>query len=160
MQYVKIKRTAAVGSLVLLAINLSLTLYPYLEHRFQVTYFGVAVEYIVVPFLFVFIIFIIWCGAHIYIKKMEMYRTEFLAERILNPYGVYAIGPFEEMLYRTMTIPTLEASYVSMPDGKEKHEVKKKLDLAKKWVDLGYIPKEDFPKHLKKYYLTKKQNRL
>jgi hypothetical protein len=160
MQYVKMKRMASVGGLILLAINLSLTIYPFVEFRFQEYMLGIPRAWIGIPVILLIILFLLWVGSHIYISIMEMYRTEFLAEKILNPYTVYAIGPFEEMLYRTMTIPTLEASYMSMPDGKEKEGVKKNLDLAKKWVDMGYIPKEDFPKHLKKYYITNKERRL
>ena len=161
MQYVKMKRMASVGGLILLAINLSLTIYPFVEFRFPEYILGILPRaWIGVPLIFLLIIFLIWVGAHIYTNKMEMYRTEFLAEKILNPYTVYAIGPFEEMLYRTMTIPTLEAAYMSMPEGKEKEGVKKSLDMAKKWVELGYIPKKDFPQHLKKYYITNKERRL
>jgi len=161
IQYVKMKRMAAVGGLVLLAVNLSFTVYPYVEFRFPEKIFGIIPStYVGVPIIFVIIVFLIWVGAHIYISKMEMYRTESLADRIFNPYTIYAIGPFEEMLYRTMTIPTLQAAYSSMPECKEKEEVKKQLDRAKKYVDLGYIPKEDFPEHLKKYYITNKERRL
>jgi hypothetical protein len=161
MQYVKMKRMATVGSLILLALNLSFTIYPYVEFRFPEQIFEIIPRtYLAIPIIFLIIVFLIWFCAHIYMSKMEMYRTESLADRILNPYAVYAIGPFEEMLYRTMTIPTLEASYMAMPEGKEKEEVKKNLEQAKKFVDLGYIPKEDFPKHLKKYYITNKERRL
>jgi hypothetical protein len=161
MQYVKMKRMAAVGSLILLAINLSFTIYPFVEFRFPEYVLGMIPRaWVGIPVLLILILLLIMFGAHIYMSKMEMYRTEHLAERILNPYAVYQIGPFEEMLYRTMTIPTLEASYMAMPEGKEKEEVKKNLDRAKKYVDLGYIPKEDFPKHLKKYYITNKERRL
>ncbi len=152
-QYVKMKRMAAVGSLVLLAINLSFTIYPYVEHRD-------IHPYIAVPIIFLVIVFLIWGAAHIYIKKMEMYRTEALAEKIYNPYTVYAIGPFEEMLYRYTTIPTMEGIYHSLPDGDAKEQLKQKIDKAKHWVEIGYIPKEDFPEHLKKYYITKKTRRL
>jgi len=68
-QYVKMKQMAAVGSLILLAINLSFTIYPYIEHR-RVH------PYAAIPLLFLGIMLLIWLGAHVYVKKMEMYRTE------------------------------------------------------------------------------------
>lgn len=161
LQYVKMKRMAAVGGLILLAVNLAFTIYPYIEFRFPEYFFGLIPRaWVGVPLVLIVIMLLIWLGAHIYVKKLEMYRTEWVAERIYNPYAVYAIGPFEEMLYRTMTIPTLQAAYATMPEGKEKKEVKEKLEKAKKYVDLGYIPKEDFPQHLKKYYITNKERRL
>jgi len=44
-----------------------------------------------------------------------MYKTEFLAERILNPYTVYAIGPFEEMKYRNMDIVIMQYLHELLP---------------------------------------------
>ena len=89
-----------------------------------------------------------------------MYRTEWLAEKILNPYGVYAIGPFEEMKYRNFDIVIMEKIFHLLPEGKCKNDLKNQIDKVKQWCDLGYIPKNDFPKHLKKYYITKNESRL
>jgi len=162
MQYVKMKRMASVGSLILLAVNLSFTLYPFVEHRFQLITisYGIPATYIGIPFLFFMIMLCIAGGAHVYVKKFEMYRTEMASEITLNPYSVYLIGPFEEMLYRTLTIPTLEAAWMNLSDSPEKERIGQQLQKAKKWVDLGYIPKEDYPKHLLKFYITNKQRRV
>ena len=153
MQYVKIKRTATVGGLIILILNLSFTIYPFIEHR------NIHI-YVAIPILFTIILLLMWLAAHIYVKKMEMYRTEFLAEKILNPYGVYAIGPFEEMKYRNMDLAIMKELYTLLPDGERKIKFKEKIGKIEKWCDLGYIPKEDFPKHLKKYYITKTESRL
>ena len=153
MQYVKIKRTAAVGSMVILALNLSFSIYPYIEHRD-------IHPYIAIPSLFIAVVFILWLAAHIYVKKLEMYKTEFLAERVLNPYGVYAIGPFEEMKYRNMDLVIMQNLHELLPEGKQKKELYKQIQRVTHWCDLGYIPKKDFPKHLQKYYLTKNETRL
>lgn len=153
MQYVKIKRTAAVGSMLILALNLSFSIYPFIEHRGIHPYFAI-------PLLFIIVILILWLAAHIYIKKMEMYKTEFLAERVLNPYGVYAIGPFEEMKYRNMDLVIMQELADLMPEGKRKKDLQNQIQKVTHWCDLGYIPKKDFPKHLQKYYLTKNETRL
>jgi len=153
MQYVKIKRTAAVGSLIILTLNLSFSIYPFISHR------GIH-PYIAIPSLFIIVLVIIWIAADIYVKRLEMYRTEFLAERILNPYTVYAIGPFEEMKYRNMEIPIMEALSKVLPEGNDKKEFDKHLEKVRKWCNLGYIPRKDFPEHLEKYYLSKTENRL
>lgn len=153
MQYVKIKRTAAVGSLIILTLNLSFSIYPFISHR-EIH------PYVAIPIIFIIVILIIWFAAEIYVKRLEMYRTEFLAERILNPYSVYAIGPFEEMKYRTMEIPIMQALSKLMPEGSEKDDFDDQLKKVQEWCDLGYIPKKDFPNHLKKYYLTKTEHRL
>jgi len=159
-QYVKMKKMAAVGSLILLAVNLAFTVYPYIEFRFPEEIWIIPRAWVGVPLVFIFIMILIWFFAHIYIKIFEMYRTETRADMMFNPFCVYAFGPFEEMLWRNVQLPTLEAAWASMPDGERKDKIKKELDKARKWVEMGYIPKEDFPKHLRKYYITNKQQRL
>jgi len=159
-QYVKMKRMAAVGSLVLLAVNLSFTIYPYIEHRFPEKAWIIPRAWIAIPFLLLIIIFIIWIIAHIYIRKMEMYRTESRADQLYNPYAVYAFNPFQEMWWRHVYIPQMKAIHFNMKEGKEKEEMKNQIEMIQNWLDKGYIPKSDFPNHLKKYYLTKKQQRL
>jgi hypothetical protein len=153
MQYVKIKRTAAVGSMIILALNLSFSIYPFIQHRN-------IHPYVAIPLLFIAVILILWIAAHIYVKKLEMYKTEFLAERILNPYGVYAIGPFEEMKYRNMDLVIMNYLYELLPEGKSKQELQQQIQKVTHWCDLGFIPKKDFPNHLQKYYLTKNESRL
>jgi len=153
IQIVKLQKIANVGSLILLILNISLTLNLYIEHR------GIH-PYIMIPLLFICIgLFILLC-AHVYLKKLNMYRTQAEAERYFNPYQVYAIGPFEEMLYRYLWVPTLEAAINLQPDPKEKAKLESIMKKFMGWVKLGYIPKKDFPSHLKKFYITDKQARL
>lgn len=153
IQIVKLQKIANVGSLILLILNFSFVAYPYVEHRD-------VHPYIVIPVIFVSLGLFILLLAHVYLKKLNMYRTQAEAERYFNPYQVYAIGPFEEMLYRYLWVPTLEAAINLQTDPVEKEKL---IDIMEKfmgWVRLGYIPKKDFPKHLKKFYITDKQERL
>jgi len=181
MQYVKMKRMAAVGSLILLAVNLSFTIYPYTAHRFNDYVFGIPSAWFGVTSIFFLVVFFIWLGSHIYTSTMEMYRSEKKAEIILNPYQVYAFQPFWEMWWRDIYIPQMKSQLVTLKylqsieekKNKENCETVQYYNLTNEinyleseikkvecWLDLGYIPKEDFPKHLKKYYITKKQRRL
>jgi len=160
MQYVKMKSMAAVGSLLLLTINLSFTIYPYLEHRFSSHIFGIPRTWIGVPLVFLTILLIIWIGAHIYIKKLEMYRTEKKAEMVLNPYAIYAFTPFQEMWFAHIYKPMMNSIEKLLPEGKEKEEMKKECNMVNDWIESGIIPKKDFPKYLKPYYITKKKKRV
>ena len=153
MQYVKMKRTAAVGSLFILALNLSFSMYPFIEHRN-------IHPYIAVPLVFLLVVVLLWMAAHLYVKKLEMYKTESLADRIFNPYSVYAIGPFEEMKYRNIDLVIMENIFELLPEGKQKQDLKNQIDKVTHWCNLGYIPKKEFPQHLKKYYITKNEIRL
>lgn len=154
LQYVKLKKVAAVGGMIMLAINLSLTMFLYIEHRNIHPYVGI-------PVLFILVMFVLWILAHIYVSKMEMYRTEQMAEVTYNPYSVYALAPFQEMIYSYSAIPMMKALLKTLPEDSEEHkELKTKLGRFEEWCKLGYIPKKDFPDELKRYYITDKQQRL
>lgn len=159
-QYVKLKRVAAVGSLVLLGVNLSLSVYPYVSHRFPEYLFGIVPStWIAIPVVFIVLMTLLWLCAHIYVKKMEMYRTEFRAEMMFNPYAVYALRPWEEMYFSHTFLPIME-TLIELSKGEQKEKLEKNIKKFKNWLELGYIPKKDFPKHLKKFYITKKEQRL
>lgn len=141
-QLFKFQQVFPISTLILLIINLSLQIYGQLEYR-NLPFYQTTFSIMLVLFLCV------WGFAHIYNDYFEMYKHKKLVEVTLyNPYQVYAFSPFEEVVWRTIYIPMLE-------------EIgSKNVDKIKRWLDLGYIPKEDFPDHLKKYYLTKKPGRL
>lgn len=155
MQYVKMRRVAAIGSLVLLAVNLAFTIYPFLS---SISIFKNI--YVSIPIIFLVIFSVIWLAAHIYVNKMEMYRTEQLAEVTLNPYSIYAVTPYEEMIYRTKDLPLMRSLKEILPDGERKKELEESIKKVELWVELGYIPKKEFPKHLERYYITNKEKRL
>jgi len=160
MQYVKIKQLAAVGALLLLAFNLSLSIYPFIEFRFQEYYWFIPREYILIPLLWFLIMLSMLLCAHIWVRKFHMYRTEKRAETTYNPYTVYAFTPFQEMYFRHVYLPFMKSNYSLMPDSNEKTQLLAEISMVSNWVKLGYIPKKDFPKHLKKYYLADFESRL
>jgi len=153
IQVMKLKKVAAVGSLFLLVFNLSLLLYPYIEHRD-------VHPYVAIPVVFVFIGFVILVFAHVYLRVFDMYRTEAAAERTLDPYMIYAFSPIGEMMLRCVYLPVLYGLYNLSDDGVDKYKMKGFVDVVENWVSLGFIPKEDFPEHLKRFYVTNKRKRL
>jgi len=159
-QYVKMKRMAAVGSLVLLAVNLAFTIYPYIDFRMPNTIFGAPKAWLGVPMLFILIIIVIWAAAHIYVKKLEMYRTESRADILYSPYSVYAMAPKEEMMIRNIYLPIMETQLEKLNEGKAKEKMAKEITRIRDWCEKGFIPKDDFPVHLKSMYITEKQRRL
>ena len=147
-QIVKVQRVAGIGSLVLLTINLSLAAYPYVAWRGVNPYFGIIC-------IFMFVIFMVCFLAHIWMNWLEMYRGEAATKVSYNPYQVYTLSPYEEMWFRLWFIPVME----HMIDG-DKEKLSSNLVKVKEWVEKGYIPKKQFPEHLLKYYITKKEGRL
>ena len=154
IQIVKLQQVASVGALLLMILSNALIINQYIVWRGIHPYVGITLVFVGLLVLVLFL-------AHIYIRMLEMNRTQKRAELELNPYAVYAFGPFEEVLWRTLHIPTLEAAWINIPDDNpKKKEIGELLNKAKKWVDLGYIPREDYPKHLLGFYKTKIERRL
>lgn len=148
-----LKRTATVINMFLLVFANSLLLSGYLEQRN-------IHPYVAIPLVFISVSIILWYLSRFFVLKMEMYRTEKLTDKILDPFAVYGLIPYEEMWFRELFIPNMEARYSMMPEGRAKEEYKKHIDNVKEWVVNGIIPKKQFPEHLKKYYLTEKEHRL
>ena len=154
VQVTKIKHVGMLISIVLLALNLSLTVYSFIKWRGIHPYLGTTL-------LFFVIMFLILAFSHIWMNKWHMYAPQKMAEAILyNPYAVFAYTPFQEMWFSHIYIPIMEALYDTIQDEEKKKKFKKSLELVKKWTKLGYIPKEDFPEHLKKYYIFDEGMRL
>lgn len=59
-----------------------------------------------------------------------------------------------------MDLIIMETLYDLLPAGEKKQKLKEQIETVRGWCDLGYIPKKDFPKHLKKYYITDRESRL
>lgn len=147
-QIEKLRRVAAIGSLALLTINLALSVYPYIEHRNIHPYLGITIVALLIAFG-------LMIAAHIWNNKLEMYRGEMKARMTYNPFAVYALQPYEEMWNRICFIPIME--YLATGD---KEKLSENLEKMQEWVERGYIPKKHFPEHLKKYYITDKEQRL
>lgn len=160
LQFVKLKQVAMVGSLVILAVNLSLTLYPYIEHRLPYYIWEIPRAWLGIPLIFVFVMFVLWIIAHIWTSYLEMYRTQQRAERMLNPYNVYHFNPFQIAWYRNFHLPLMkeQLEQINNPDRKKKY--KRQVERVERWLDIGYIPKDEYPDDIKEFYLTDKKNRL
>lgn len=153
LQMIKVKRTAPMYNLILLVLLNALSIYPILEGR--------AIHpYISFPAVLVLLITLIWAGSHLYQIVLGMNKNEARAERIINPYCVWAMGPWEEMLIRNIWLPSMKGIYANMPGGEDKIELGEAISNMSRWVELGYIPKKDYPKHLLKHYIAKDGERL
>ena len=88
LQLIKLKKFAAVGSLLLLVLNFTFTIYPYVEHRGIHPYMGISVT-------FVFMCIIVLFAAHVYIRILGMYIAEASADISYSPTATWAIAPFQ-----------------------------------------------------------------
>lgn len=148
------QHVAVVGSLVLLAINLAMTSYEYMAWRGIHPYIGITVN-------FVLIMLAIASISYLVVNKFEFYKTMKWAQNVkYNPYGVHQMNPFQEITFYNMHLQNMKALYEIMPEGEKKEELGKTIEKVETWFDGGYIPRDHFPPHLKKYYQTKHEERL
>lgn len=154
VELTKIKQVAMVGSVVLLTLNIALTAYPYLAWRGIHPYAGVALVFLV-------ILGAIWLLAHVYMNVLEMYKEQKLAENVLyNPYAVHQFTPFQEVTWMYYNMTVLEALQSMATDDATREKLETAIATAKNWLSRGYIPRQDFPAHLQKYYLTRHEARI
>jgi heme/copper-type cytochrome/quinol oxidase subunit 4 len=154
VELTKIKQVAMVGSVVLLTLNIALTAYPYLAWRGVHPYAGVAL-------VFLLILGLIWLLAHLYMNVLEMYKEQKLAENVLyNPYAVHQFNPFQEVTWMQYNMAVLEALRSITPDASAQQRLDDAIGAVERWLSLGYIPRRDFPPHLQRYYLTRREERI
>ncbi|MFO8133502.1 MAG: hypothetical protein R6U10_06210 [Thermoplasmatota archaeon] len=154
VELAKIKQVAMVGSVVLLTLNIALTAYPYIAWRGIHPYVGVAL-------VFLAILAAIWLLAHLYMNVLEMYKEQKLAENVLyNPYAVHQFNPFQEVTWMQYNMVVLEALHGMATDDSMRGRLQDAIDTVERWLSLGYIPRRDFPAHLQRYYLTRREERI
>lgn len=68
-----------------------------------------------------------------------------------DPVQVYKLTPFERMLWQHGMIPQMEHQLSLKWD----EQFATQIERLRKWCSLGYIPKDEFPCHLKHYYFGK-----
>ena len=154
VELTKIKQVAMVGSVILLTLNIALTAYPYLAWRGIHPYAGVAL-------VFLGILGVIWLLAHVYMNVLEMYKEQKMAESVLyNPYAVHQFTPFQEVTWRYYNMTVLKALQSMATDDATRQRLDNAIDTAENWLSRGYIPRQDFPEHLQKYYLTRREERI
>lgn len=129
-----------IGIPVMLVMNLTVGLLPYIEQRSFHPYLGF-------PLVFSTIFILYWTTAHIVVRKGGTYINRSRAAIKYNQYSVWAIPPFQHMMIQHVWLPVLKQSDLS------------KAEMVENWLRLGYIPKEDFPDELKEFYIAKEGSR-
>lgn len=145
-QLEKLQQFAAIGTVVLLVLNLSLSVFGYVQWRDIHPYLGISILAFTIMFLY-------WSIAHLIVRKGETFKSKARATTKYNPYSVWALSPIQWMLMKHLWFPILKKQ---SENDKEKDDVV----MIERWLDLGYIPKDDFPDDLKSFYITKKEERL
>lgn len=107
---------------------------------------------------------ILWVAAHIYTRWLNLNEFQHRGEMEFNPYAVNHLTPLDEMRWRTYYLPSMISYYEILKhfDKNNNHlpVLEDKINCIKRWVDLGYIPPEDAPEHLKDLFKSKMELRL
>lgn len=141
-----VRRLTGIYTVALLAVNLSFTMYAFLEWRD-------IHPYVAIPFLTVCIGLLVWLTARLIVVKWEFYKSEKIAQMKYNQFAVYAVQPWENMLLRTLYLPLMRAVADDDMD-----ELRESIEKIEEWVDRGVIPRDQFPPDLRKYYVSKSES--
>lgn len=155
-QFVRLRKTAGVVTLGLLIINQALLVAGYVAWR------GISI-YVIVPS----VVLLLGVGAivlsNVLWLNMGLFHNETSAQVSHNPVNVYALNPFQEMIWRRYNLPELEAN-AQVAEAVGAHEAadtyRQIRDDWAEWTKLGYIPKDEFPDHLHRHYLNAEGQRL
>lgn len=74
-----------------------------------------------------------------------------------NPIQVNTWNPFQKIEHAKLRIPKLRAlaAVAENHDPKAAAELREAIDRWERWVDLGYIPRDEYPEELLHHYLSK-----
>lgn len=143
-QYRKVGMIAAVGSIILLMLNLSVSIYDLVEWR------GIH-PYLTITLFFLIGLICIWGFALLYVNVLKMNKYEKMADSSLNPINVNVLTPFQIMWWRTISRALLSG---------DKSEQRQSMEKIDRWTKLGYIPVNDIPDDLKRYCIFGRDERL
>lgn len=145
----QLDRVAKVGpivNLVLLIATLSLTFARFVYWRGGPLWFWVAgTALLIVAGILLF--------AHIWTNKLDMVRASRRASAIHDPCQVYQIHPYERVIWLTVTIPQLVLqAQIAAKLGLDTSEISAAIGKMRRWEELGFIPRDEYPPHLLHYY--------
>lgn len=155
-QFIRLRKTAGLVTLGLLIVNQALLVAGYIQWR------GFS-PYIIIPSIVVFLAALAVLGSNFLWLTLGLYHNETAAQVSHNPQTVYAINPYQEMVWRTYHLPKLQAMAMlatHLGNPKTAARFRQIYDQWQTWVDDGYIPKHAFPDHLKHHYLADEGDRL
>jgi hypothetical protein len=81
------------------------------------------------------------------------YHHETAAQVSHSPVQVYAPNPWQIVLWRTFRLPKARA-LASIAEGEAREELQEAIERWERWIELGYIPRDEYPPDLLHHYLA------
>lgn len=124
LQVWRVQQVAAILTLILLALNLSLQLYNYINWRGGI----LETPYIGVPIILLALGLVIWGFAIFWDLRMKMWREQMAVTMERNPYAKEKMYAKEIMLYGLTWLPVMDKL------AKDDPEMRKSADAFKVWI--------------------------
>lgn len=86
---------------------------------------------------------------------MDMVRAMRKAGAIHDPPQVYQLVPLQRVLILNVEIPQMEALHnivLNVGVEEEAARLRNHIEKLKRWESLGFVPREEYPSHLLRYY--------
>jgi hypothetical protein len=128
LQMWRLQQIAQIATLVLLAINLTIQIYPFMTWRgwiFSSPYTGM-------PFILLVLVAIIWGFSIVWDLRMRMWREQASVMIEKNPYAREKMTAKEVAVYGALWLPLMDNI------GKSDPEVKKAAQLMRNWIKKAY----------------------
>jgi hypothetical protein len=154
--YVRVDKARGPIMLGLLAANQAILIYNLIAWR------GISL-YLAVPAILALLAIAVIAFAKIWVDLLETYKNQVRAQTALNPKQIYQIPPFQEMAWRHIHVPRMRSHARLLEDAGDTNlseDLYREADRLERWVQLGYIPRDDFPDHLLDHYLADEGERL
>lgn len=146
---IQLDRLMKVGSVLntsLLVLNLSLAISTVLQWRGGSLWMWVIGSAIVISALM--LVF-----TNLWTQKFDMVRALRKASAIHDAPQVYQMMPWERVVWLHVVIPQmLLQAEIADKLGVDSASLRTQIQKLKRWESLGFIPREEYPKHLLRYY--------
>ena len=126
--YWRTQQIAAIFSMIMLALALTLQVNLYIEWRFSNTYIGIIIT------LFILAAIILFAG-YVWDKKGRMWHEQSVVGVERNPFNVHKMAPKELVMYLKFHIPILNFISESTDDNELKAQLKSTATDLKVWSD-------------------------
>ncbi len=148
LQLDRVMKVASVANMGLLVLNTSLLVSQVWKWRGGPTWAWVIGSVVVISAVVLVL-------AHLWTQTFDMVRAQRKASAIHDAPQVYQLVPWERAVWINVIIPQMQAQAAICHAVGAQYSAEILTEQAaklKKWETLGFIPREDYPPHLLKYY--------
>lgn len=145
---------ATVVALLMQSMTLTLVAFEYIRWRGFNTYLGILI-------LFSLIVTGIMVWGYIYVEVFGLFKAKKSTVVKMDPVHIYALTPYQEMMLRTANLPQLRHFLAqAQAQGLPTEDLQESITRIERWVEKGFIPRADYPDHLRELYYPREGHRI